>query len=373
MRLAVAVEPVKATPAMRTSSISFWPISGRPTARTQRILGDAGRVGEADGIGRRSRGVCEAGLATTLLPAASAAETWPRKMASGKFQGAMQTQAPRPSRRMHVALAGRPGQLDRRKVPRAPARRNSGRSRPPRAPRRARRGSSSSPPAPRSASACRGRARAGRRAVRARRRAPRRCASTSPRSPRARAVTASSRREPGARLEGERRRDRLGDPIQRRPVVEVDAPRCSSRSGANRSSGSGIDGWRVPPTAAILATGSASRSVVGQILVGELVDEGGIGAILEQPPDEIGEQVAMAADRRIDAGVIALVADQATRRGLRPCRAAAGTRSRGCRRPIRAWWRRSARCGWRRPDRCASPSACPWRRRGRRRRSPPCA
>ena len=36
-------------------------------------------------------------MATTLLPAASAAETWPRKMASGKFHGAMQTQAPRPS------------------------------------------------------------------------------------------------------------------------------------------------------------------------------------------------------------------------------------------------------------------------------------
>ena len=56
-------------------------------------------------------------MATTLLPAASAAETWPRKMASGKFQGAMQTQAPRPSSRMHVALAGRPGQLDRLQVP----------------------------------------------------------------------------------------------------------------------------------------------------------------------------------------------------------------------------------------------------------------
>ena len=51
--------------------------------------------------------------------------------------------------------------------------------------------------------------------------------------------------------------------------------------------------------------------LVGQILVGELVDEGGIGAVLQQPPDQIGEQVAMAADRRVDAGMIALLADQA--------------------------------------------------------------
>ena len=43
-------------------------------------------------------GVCSAGLATTALPAASAAATWPVKIASGKFQGEMQTQTPRPCR-----------------------------------------------------------------------------------------------------------------------------------------------------------------------------------------------------------------------------------------------------------------------------------
>ena len=30
-------------------------------------------------------------------------------------------------------------------------------------------------------------------------------------------------------------------------------------------------------------------------------DEGGVGAVLQQPPHQIGEQIAMAADRRIDA------------------------------------------------------------------------
>ena len=41
-------------------------------------------------------GVCSAGFATTALPAASAAVTWPRKIASGKFHGLMHTNTPRP-------------------------------------------------------------------------------------------------------------------------------------------------------------------------------------------------------------------------------------------------------------------------------------
>ena len=39
-------------------------------------------------------GVCSAGLASTVLPAASAAATWPVKMASGKFQGLMHSTVP---------------------------------------------------------------------------------------------------------------------------------------------------------------------------------------------------------------------------------------------------------------------------------------
>jgi hypothetical protein len=35
-------------------------------------------------------------LAITLLPAASAAVTWPMKIASGKFHGLMHTNSPRP-------------------------------------------------------------------------------------------------------------------------------------------------------------------------------------------------------------------------------------------------------------------------------------
>ena len=45
-----------------------------------------------------TRGVCSAGLAMTVLPAASAAATWPVKIASGKFHGLMQANTPRPCR-----------------------------------------------------------------------------------------------------------------------------------------------------------------------------------------------------------------------------------------------------------------------------------
>ena len=41
-------------------------------------------------------GVCSAGFATTALPAASAPAICPVKMASGKFQGEMQANTPRP-------------------------------------------------------------------------------------------------------------------------------------------------------------------------------------------------------------------------------------------------------------------------------------
>ena len=55
-------------------------------------------------------GVCSAGLATTALPAASAAATWPVKIASGKFHGEMQAKTPRPCNVDLVALAGWAGQ-----------------------------------------------------------------------------------------------------------------------------------------------------------------------------------------------------------------------------------------------------------------------
>ena len=68
--------------------------------------------------------------------------------------------------------------------------------------------------------------------------------------------------------------DRFRDPLQLRPVVEIEALAVLPRPAANRSCGSGIEGWRVPPTAAIFVDRIGEQIRVGQPLVGELVDEG---------------------------------------------------------------------------------------------------
>ena len=87
MRCAVAVEPVKHTPETRASPVSSPPIrppcpgsscsawTGTPASCIRRTPMAAIRL------------VASAGLASTALPAASAAAIWPVKMASGKFQG----------------------------------------------------------------------------------------------------------------------------------------------------------------------------------------------------------------------------------------------------------------------------------------------
>ncbi len=54
-------------------------------------------------------GVCSAGLATTALPAASAAAIWPVKIASGKFHGEMQAKTPRPRNSISLRSPAGPG------------------------------------------------------------------------------------------------------------------------------------------------------------------------------------------------------------------------------------------------------------------------
>ncbi len=57
------------------------------------------------------------------------------------------------------------------------------------------------------------------------------------------------------------------------------------------------------------STGSATRSSIGHARVGDAVHERGVGAVLEQSANEIGEQGLVRADRRIDpARTIELVA-----------------------------------------------------------------
>ena len=49
-----------------------------------------------------------------------------------------------------------------------------------------------------------------------------------------------------------------------------------------------------------LGDGVPDQLVERDLLVGDAVDEAGIGAVLEQPSNEIGEQLLVAADRRVD-------------------------------------------------------------------------
>ncbi len=95
---AVAVDPVKHTPAARGSATSAAPtVSPRPG--TNPSASGAMPAACSNCTARQAMsGVCSAGFATTALPAAKAAATWPTKIASGKFHGLMHTKGPRPAR-----------------------------------------------------------------------------------------------------------------------------------------------------------------------------------------------------------------------------------------------------------------------------------
>ncbi|OIQ81086.1 hypothetical protein GALL_371540 [mine drainage metagenome] len=90
---ATSVEPVNITPRTRASPTSAAPTrpspgsscsapAGTPASRSSRTAQSA------------ISGVCSAGLASTTLPAASAAAICPVKIASGKFHGLIATTGP---------------------------------------------------------------------------------------------------------------------------------------------------------------------------------------------------------------------------------------------------------------------------------------
>src|SRR3546814_7499721 len=55
---------------------------------------------------------------------------------------------------------------------------------------------------------------------------------------------------------------------------------------------------------------SGEQFLVRFMLIGELVDEARISAVLEQPPHEIGEQILVPAHRRVDAAPVIVLAHQ---------------------------------------------------------------
>ena len=90
-----AVEPVKATPATSECATKAAPTVPSPGTRCSAVGGMPARWNKSTAAAAIN-GVCSAGLAMTVFPAASAAITWPEKIASGKFHGLMQMNTPRP-------------------------------------------------------------------------------------------------------------------------------------------------------------------------------------------------------------------------------------------------------------------------------------
>ena len=139
MAQAVSVPPVNATPAMRGSETRVGPIvPPSPGSRMRASAGTPAWCSRSTTAAAVSE-VASAGLAMTLLPAASAAASWPVKMASGKFQGLMVTNTPRGCSSSRFFLAGGAGEAGGLGQEAAGRRGSSGGSRSPRASRRSNR------------------------------------------------------------------------------------------------------------------------------------------------------------------------------------------------------------------------------------------
>ena len=135
IRRAVWVEPVKTTPAMRASPVSASPTAGPPGSSCSTSAGMPARCNSSTARAAVS-GVCSAGLATTLLPVTSAALTCPVKMDTGKFQGLMQANTPRPRTRSVLRSPVGPVQQLRSAEHACLRRRSNAGNRSPRGPRR---------------------------------------------------------------------------------------------------------------------------------------------------------------------------------------------------------------------------------------------
>ncbi|MNV63015.1 hypothetical protein D3C71_1555910 [compost metagenome] len=91
---ATSVEPVNSTPCTRASPTRVAPTVSPAPGSNCTTAGGMPACHRRRTACAATSGVCSAGLASTGLPAARAAPTWPMKIASGKFQGLMQTTGP---------------------------------------------------------------------------------------------------------------------------------------------------------------------------------------------------------------------------------------------------------------------------------------
>ena len=327
----VSVEPVKATPATRGSATAARRRSRRRPAgtaarRPARRLACSSRTAAA-----AMSGVCSAGLAITALPAASAAATWPVKIASGKFHGLMQTNTPRPCSVSSLLSPVGPGSARGAELG-----------------ARARRvvaqeidrlahfgdgvGDASCPPRARDAHQLGhvrlegiGRGLEHRARSRGRRRRPVRGARSargerlvhqrgvaSARCRRRRiggglvtGLAAAMRSRPSTIGAADGHRAPRPSLVARSAATTAPSARLSprelARSGANSRRGGGCADAATRRQGVDLGDRIGDDHLGGRRFVDDAVDEGGVGAVLEQPAHQVRQQVLVLAHRRIDA------------------------------------------------------------------------
>ena len=109
----------------------------------------------------------------------------------------------------------------------------------------------------------------------------------------------------GAASDGVRQRSRSAI----RPAIEAGSltfQPTELRRGANSAAGRRMPGFGIDVEGLDRGDRVGGDRLGRQVLVDDLVDEGRVGAVLEQPAHQVGEQVAVRADRRVDAAARAL-------------------------------------------------------------------
>ena len=106
-----------------------------------------------------------------------------------------------------------------------------------------------------------------------------------------------------------RRVDGLARLRQHRPVLKVE-PSAVAPLGLEQVLGQWDRGMPCPAHRLHLLYWIGKQVLVAQPIVGELVDEARIGAVFQQAANQIGQQILMPADRRVDPRAIAMLAHQ---------------------------------------------------------------
>ena len=116
-----SVDPVKDTLRTRGSVTSASPRDPPGPVTTWNVPGGRPAPSPSSASAMAVSGVCDAGLATTALPMASAGATFQHRISSGKFHGTMATLGPIGSRKVSSVPSALPGIVEPCTLSTAPA------------------------------------------------------------------------------------------------------------------------------------------------------------------------------------------------------------------------------------------------------------